>query len=72
MKKRQFQKNDFQKTKKIWSTNRCVLSIFFFQLNTSFSEFENNWLPKDRRTDGRTDGRTDQPTYPLIEMQERI
>ena len=48
----------------------------FFQLDTSFSEFENNWLPtdrrRDRRTDGPTDERTDGRTYPLIEMRERI
>ena len=49
--------------KQVWSTNRCVLSTFF-QLNTLFLEFENNWLP----TDGPTDGRTD----PLIEMRGRI
>ena len=30
----------------------------------SFSDFENNWLRTDRRTDGRTD--------PLIEMRGRI
>ena len=30
----------------------------FFQLNTSFSESENNRLPTDGRTDGPTDGQT--------------
>ena len=33
----------------------------FFQLNTLFSEFENNWLP----TDEPTHGRTDRPSYVL-------
>ena len=62
-------------SKQVWSTNRCVLSTFF-QLNTFFSEFENNWLPTDGPTDGRTDGptdgRTDGRTDPLIEMLGRI
>ena len=42
--------------KQVWSTNRCVL-LTFFQLNSSFSEFE-----KKRITDGRTDERTDGQT----------
>ena len=29
----------------------------------SFFNFENNWLPTDRRTDGPTDRRTDRPSY---------
>ena len=42
----------------------------------TFFDFENNWLPTDRRTDGPTDQRTDRPTDrrtdPLIEMRGRI
>ena len=40
----------------------------FFQLNTSFLEFESNWLPTDPPTDGPMDGRAD----PLVEMRGRI
>ena len=38
----------------------------------TYLDFENNWLPTDRRTDGRTDRRTDRRTDPLIEMRGRI
>ena len=37
----------------------------FFKWIPNFSEFENNWLPTDRRTDGPTDGPTDGQTLLL-------
>ena len=38
----------------------------------SFLDFENNWLPTDRRTDGRTGRPTDGRTDPLIEMRGHL
>ena len=54
--------------KESWTQSDLLDQTTFFQLNTSFSEFKDNWLP----TAGPIDGPTDGQKNPLIEMRRRI
>ena len=56
----------------VWSTNGYVLSTFF-QLTSSFSEFEKkSSLPTNQTTDGPTNRPTDKASYRDADASKKI